>query len=87
MRGKLSALTDKVRKKLLKRKYKIWTRTNMPDAEAMAILMKCHQSPPALDEWVATLRWWRSDTVVGKEELPYIPSTRKLAKGDVNKRG
>jgi hypothetical protein len=77
IRGSLP-MAEKIRKKLLKRKYKIHSAMNPVDVESMSVLMRHRQAPPALGEWVAIRRWWQSDHLKGPKDAPYIPSTRKL---------
>ena len=73
-RGKLP-LEEKDSKKLLKADYKIWT-LDAPDSAAYHQLMERGQPPKAPDEWIAILTRWVDATIVGPEELPYIPAIR-----------
>ena len=45
------------------------------------LLRRRHLPPVQPGEWIAILRSWRSETICGPEDAPYIPSTRKATKG------
>lgn len=79
-------MDSKLEKRLLRHKgqdgsrWRIWKDRHMP-SKWKKVLRKKRQPPKNRGEWVAILRFWRSDTICGPEDAPYIPSTRKATKG------
>jgi len=65
---------------LTKRHYRIFTRLNPPDADALEVLMRVDEPPPADDEWVAVQKVWRRAYVKGPADKPYVPSVHALRK-------
>ena len=63
---------------LRKRKYRIFTRLNPPDADALEVLMRADEPPPADDEWVAVQKVWRRPYIKGPGDKPYVPSVHAL---------
>jgi len=79
LRGDLP-LTERDIANLRKRKYRIFTRLNPPDADALEVLMRVDELPPAQDEWVAVQKVWRRGYVKGPADKPYVPSVHALRK-------
>lgn len=78
-------MDPEVERKLLRVKAKDGSRYrifkgHMP-SKWKKVLRKRHLPTKQPGEWVAILRSWRSETVCGPKDAPYIPSTRKATKG------
>jgi hypothetical protein len=78
-------LSERDIRDLTTRKYRIFTRLNMPDSDALEALMWTQESPPGEGEWVAIQKIWRTAYIKGPADKPYIPSVHQL--GRKKKRG
>jgi len=78
-------LSEREIRDLTQRQYRIFTRLNMPDPDALEALMWRQESPPGDGEWVAVQKIWRGAYIKGPKDKPYIPSVHQL--GRKKKRG
>jgi len=80
-RGKLP-LDEKTTRELQRvtkrgNQYQIWT-TTAPPAWVEDLLHQRRMSRKEPDEWIAVMRWRVPHTIIGPEDKPYVPASRKL---------
>lgn len=81
----LLPLDPSLEQDLRKRRYKVFT-VEDPDYATWKHLRRRGIEPKRSDEWIAVLISWRKDHVKGPENKPLIPSLRKSARRDHDKK-